>query len=114
MTRTADIARLIALVLVVVATVGVATPVCAMPGCADTGTGVCSDFVPACDGCPKTVVMKHTHDEAVTNIVAVEPPVAVAELPEAPVPQLPSVALVMPEPTASPPPLEPLGVRLTI
>lgn len=115
MRRTALITRLLAMALVVVALVSVVTPVCAMPDCGDVAVGTCTDFMPACDDCPDTIVMKHTHDDATAGQShSIEAPVAVALV--APVahvlPAQPVVAL--PDVTASPPPLDPLGVRLTV
>lgn len=115
MRRTALITRLLAMALVALALVSVVTPVCAMPECGDVATGTCTDFLPACDDCPDTIVMKHTHDDATTvqshaleslAVVAYVAPVADV------LPVQPFVAL--PDVTASPPPLDPLGVRLTV
>ncbi|MHB1018359.1 MAG: hypothetical protein ACYC2X_10815 [Coriobacteriia bacterium] len=115
MRRTTLITRLLAMALVAVALVSVVTPVCAMPECGDVATGTCTDFLPACDDCPDTIVMKHTHDDATAGqAYSIEAPVAVAFV--APiadvVPAQPFVA--EPDVTASPPPLDPLGVRLTV
>ncbi|MBN2248320.1 MAG: hypothetical protein JW733_06435 [Coriobacteriia bacterium] len=115
MGRTALMTRLLAMALAAFAVVSVVTPVCAMPECGDVATGTCSDFMPACDDCPDTIVMKHTHDDATKGQGhSLESPVAVAfVLPAAyvvPVQPLPEV----PDATASPPPLDPLGVRLTV
>ncbi len=115
MARTALMTRLLAMALAAFAVVGVVTPVCAMPDCGDVTTGTCSDFMPACDDCPDSIVMKHTHDDATTVQGHVfESPAALAYVvPVAPVvPQAPLPA--QPEATSAPPPLDPLGVRLTI
>ena len=115
MRRTALITRLLAMALVVVALVSVVTPVCAMPDCGDVAVGTCTDFMPACDDCPDTIVMKHTHDDAKTaQSHSIEAPMAVALVtPVAYIlPARPVVAL--PDVTASPPPLDPLGVRLIV
>lgn len=115
MTRRLDIVKLIAMALVAIAVLGVVTPVCAMPDCKDVAADTCSDFTPACDDCPDQVLMKHSNDEAVASVsIAVEPPVAVAAL-EAPAePIVAGFVFRAPEATTSPPPLDPLGVRLTI
>ncbi len=115
MTRRLDIVKLIAVALVAVAVLGVVTPVCAMPGCDDVAAGACTDFMPACDDCPDRILMKHTHDDAVGSAtVPVEPPVAIAAVDALPEPATAGAAFTVPEATASPPPLDPLGVRLTI
>lgn len=93
----------------------VTTPLCRMPECTDTLVGSCSDFQPACDDCPKAVVMKHTSDDAVIPAPAsVGQLVAVAQLDIAPVQLVVSALPDLPDVTASPPPLDPLGVRLTV
>lgn len=115
MTRWFDMTKLIAMALVAVAVLGVVTPACAMPDCNDISAGTCSDFAPACDGCPEQVVMKHTHDEALsTSALATEPPATFATVDVLPAPAVLTTAHVAPEATASPPPLDPLGVRLTV
>jgi hypothetical protein len=115
MTRVSDRVKLIAMVLVAVALLGVATPVCAMPACDDTSAGTCSEFIPACDECPTSIVMKHTHDDAVgVAAVQVDAPVVLANTPVLPLPVVQSPCLAGPVATASPPPLDPLGVRLTV
>lgn len=115
MTRRLDIVRLIAMALVAVAVLGVVTPVCAMPDCDDVSAGTCSDFAPACDDCPDQVIMKHTHDDAVGSVSpSVEPPAAIAAADVPPQPALVAAAFAAPEATASPPPLDPLGVRLSV
>jgi hypothetical protein len=90
-------------------------PLCTMPACDDTGAAACADFQPVCDDCPPNVVMKHDHGDAVSvhapapvNLVAT--PVVTATEPVVPV----VFALAGPIPTASPPPLDPLGVRLLV
>jgi len=115
MIRMPDKVKMLAMVLITVALLGVTTPVCAMPACDDTATGSCSDFIPACDDCPDTVVMKHTHDDAIaapapapTASAVVADLLAVADV--APIGR----PLATPTATASPPPLDPLGVRLTV
>lgn len=107
--------KLIAMVLVAVALVGVATPVCAMPACDNTSAGTCSEFIPACDECPDSIVMKHTHDDAMgVMAVRVDTPVVLATAPALPILVAQSPCLAGPVATASPPPLDPLGVRLTV
>jgi hypothetical protein len=115
MTRRFDTVRLLAMALVAVVLVGVVTPVCAMPDCDDTSAGTCSDFLPACDDCPDVPVMKHTPDDA-TSPVALDlsDPAVVATVLPAAAPVLLSLAVTVPATTASPPPLDPLGVRLTV
>lgn len=115
MSRRLDMVRIIAAALVAVAVLGVVTPVCAMPECSQTSAGTCSDFVPACDDCPSQVVMKHTHDDAVgTDHIAVEPPAASVAFVALPGPAVVALVFATPDLTASPPPLDPLGVRLTV
>lgn len=115
MNRMTDKLTWIAMALVAVALVGVLTPVCTMPDCDDVSAGTCSDFIPACNDCPDSVVMKHTHDDAVVAPAAeLDAPVAVATAVALPVPVAPSLNVSAPEATASPPPLDPLGVRLTV
>ena len=115
MTRWLDMTKLIAMALVAVAVLGVVTPACAMPDCNDISAGTCSDFAPACDDCPDQVVMKHTHDEALsTTALATEPPATCVTAEATPTPAILEVAFTAPEATASPPPLDPLGVRLTV
>lgn len=115
MTRWLDMTKLVAMALVAVALLGVVTPVCAMPDCNDISAGTCSDFAPACDDCPDQVVMKHTHDAALTtSALATEPPATCAVVDVPPTPMIFSIFCTAPEATASPPPLDPLGVRLTI
>jgi len=115
MTRRLDIVRLIAMALVAVAVLGVVTPVCAMPDCDDVSAGTCSDFAPACDDCPDQVLMKHTHDDAVGSAShPVEPPAAIVAAETLPEPAIIAAAFAAPEATASPPPLDPLGVRLSV
>ena len=115
MTRRLDIVRLIAMALVAVAVLGVVTPVCAMPDCDDVAADTCSDFMPACDDCPDQIVMKHTHDEAAGPAsVSVEPSAVIVAAEILPEPALIAAAFAVPEATASPPPLDPLGVRLSV
>lgn len=107
--------RLLAMALVAVALASVATPVCAMPECGDVDAGTCSDFLPACDDCPESMVMKHTPDDAMARHThSLTPPVAMALVTPVAVVLPAQPALALPEATASPPPLEPLGVRLSI
>jgi hypothetical protein len=115
MTRSIDRVKLIAMVLVAVALIGVATPVCAMPTCDNTSAGTCSEFIPACDKCPTSVVMKHTHDDAVAiATLQIDAPVMLAAASALPVLVEQSPCIAGPVATASPPPLDPLGVRLTV
>lgn len=116
MARWTDRVKLLAMVLVAVALISVATPVCAMPTCDNTSAGTCSDYIPACDRCPDVVVMKHTHDDAVgVSAVQLDAPVALAALVALPEPLFTFASFAAPEVTTSPPPpLDPLGVRLTV
>jgi len=116
MTRITDMGRLLAMALVAIVMLGVLTPLCTMPTCDDISVDACSDFQPACGDCPEAVVMKHTPDDAVASVaptfgelVSLGQLAASAE----PVP-VTTRALIAPEATASPPPLDPLGVRLTV
>ncbi|MDO8848752.1 MAG: hypothetical protein Q7W51_10250 [Coriobacteriia bacterium] len=116
MTRRLDIMKVLAMALVAVALLGIATPLCTMPDCDDLSAGTCSDFKPACDECPDSdVVMKHTHDDAI-RVAAheIDAPVALAASEVVPAPTIVLPAFAAPEVTASPPPLDPLGVRLTV
>lgn len=115
MARTALITRLLAMALVAVALVSVATPVCAMPDCGDVSTTTCGDFLPACDDCPGTMIMKHTPDDAVTaQPTALEAPAFLAYVTPVAAPVPASWHVAVPDVTSSPPLLDPLGVRLTI
>jgi hypothetical protein len=115
MNRVTDKMTWIAMALVAIALVGVIIPVCAMPTCDDTSAGTCSDFIPACDDCPDTVLMKHTHDDAVgVSTVEIDAPVALAAIVALPEPMASPTRVAAPEVTTSPPPLDPLGVRLTV
>ena len=115
MARSALITRLLAMALVVVALVSVVTPVCAMPDCGDVAVGTCTDFMPACDDCPDTIVMKHTHDDATAGqVLSIEAPVAVAFVTPIADVAVAQPFVAEPDATASPPPLDPLGVRLTV
>ncbi|MDP2299579.1 MAG: hypothetical protein U1E08_06895 [Coriobacteriia bacterium] len=117
MDRRSHATNVLALALIAVALVGIVTPVCAMPECDATASlSACSDVVPACGDCDdETVVMKHTPDEATASapIPAAEVAATPAEMPGSP---LALVAFTVPEPdaTGAPPPLDPLGVRLSI
>ena len=106
---------MIAIGLVAAALLGVATPACAMPDCVDVSAGDCSESAPVCDECPGTIIMKHGSDDAVSvTAIAAEPPAdsvaAVAPIASASCPGVPWI----PEATGAPPPLDPLGVRLTL
>lgn len=115
MARTALITRLLAMALVAVALVGAVTPVCAMPDCGDVVTGTCTDFPPACDDCPEPVMMKHTPDDAMTaQPTALGTPTFLAYVTPIAAPVPASWHVGVPDVTSSPPPLDPLGVRLTI
>ena len=115
MTRRLDSMKVLAMALVAVALLGIATPLCTMPDCDDLSAGTCSDFRPACDECPDSVVMKHTHDDAIRVMApGIDAPVALAAVEVLPAPTLALPAFAAPEVTASPPPLDPLGVRLTV
>ena len=105
----------LAAALVAVVLVGVLTPLCTMPECDDVAAGTCSDFQPACDQCPDSVVMKHTHDDAVRSAsLELDELVAVAQLAPVAEPVITVRFLPVPDVTASPPPLDPLGVRLSV
>lgn len=115
MTGTTNITRLIALALVAAVGAALLVPLCTMPACDDTGAVACADFQPACDDCPPSVVMTHQRSDAVPGSVPapvelVALPLVAAVTPTAPV----EFAHVEPVPTASPPPLDPLGVRLLV
>lgn len=115
MTRGANMVASIATVLIAVVISAVLIPVCTMPGCEDTGAASCSNFASACDQCPAPVVMKHSHDDATSPVAfALAEPAIVAAVFDAAEPALLSPAPIAPRPTASPPPLDPLGVRLTV
>ncbi len=115
MTRIADITRVLAGALAALVLVGILTPACAMPDCDETGTSICADYKPVCGDCPDTVVMKHAPDDGalaaapwaespgVTGALSVPGAVAVADR-----------SRPLPETRAAPPPIDPLGVRLTI
>lgn len=116
MTGTPHIVRSVALAMALVAVLGIAVPVCTMPDCDAASLSACSDVAPACDGCgDETVVMKHLPDEAVP-VAAIAPVLFAAALPMPPdpAPALVAYTVPVPEATAAPPPLDPLGVRLSI
>jgi hypothetical protein len=101
--------------LVAIALLGIATPLCTMPDCDDLSAGTCSDFKPACDQCPDSVVMKHTHDDAIRVAApGIDEPVALALAEAVPALAIAVPSFQAPEVTASPPPSDPLGVRLTV
>lgn len=116
MARSNHSVKVIAAALVAVVLVALLVPLCGMAECTNATTTACSDFKPACDDCPPGVVMKHTRDEASgTPTLALPAPVVVATVTALAAPDLSAVALALPEVTSSPPPpLQPLGVRLTI
>lgn len=115
MARTLDIAKMLAMALVAVTLVGVLTPLCTMPDCDDTSASTCSDFLPACDDCPDAVVMKHVHDDAVSvSAPVLAQPAVIATTLALAEPSALSPSFAVPDETASPPPLDPLGVRLTV
>lgn len=106
---------MLAAVLVAVVLVGILTPLCTMLTCEQTAAQVCSDFKPACDKCPNPVVMKHASNDAVATAAPVFDQVAVVAQLMPPAEPLPAaLARAVPDVTASPPPLDPLGVRLTV
>lgn len=114
-TRVNHIGRLLAATLVAVVLVGILTPLCTMPTCDQGSAQACSDFKPACDKCPEPVVMKHSSDDALTSAAPSLGQLAVvAQLAPSAVPMLLAPAPSAPVATASPPPLDPLGVRLTV
>jgi len=115
--RLADRVRWIAVATLLVMLASVAVPLCAMPECTPTSlAAACSDFKPACSDCgPGPLIMKHSRDEAASaaapaaaSPVALEPAVIVPE------PILVAFTVAEPAPTGAPPPLDPLGVRLTV
>lgn len=116
MNRSRHSVKMIAGALVAVVLVALLVPLCLMSECANATTAACSDFKPACDDCPPRMVMKHTRDEASgTTALALPAPVMVATVAALASPDVSAVALALPEVTSSPPPpLDPLGVRLTI
>jgi hypothetical protein len=121
MARRHDIARLFVVALMAVTLVGVLTPVCEMPECDTFTVGVCNegdlpgDFKSACDDCGESIVMKHSHDDATRAQGVVLPDLAVAALaPDSAVRPVVTAQAMAPEATASPPPLDPLGVRLLV
>lgn len=115
MIRSGTISRLLTMALAAIVLAAVLVPVCQMPECTDITVGSCSDFQPACDDCPKAAVMKHTPDEALASAApSLGELAAIAPLQTSPEPIAVSLALSAPAVTASPPPLDPLGVRLTI
>lgn len=105
----------LAVALIAIVFAGVLTPLCPMAGCNDAGTVACGDYKPACDKCPDAVVMKHDPGDAVTTSPVTMDNVAVLgtiawDAAPAPV----ALAYALPEVTASPPPVDPLGVRLIV
>ncbi|MBF4509647.1 MAG: hypothetical protein ISP10_04090 [Aeromicrobium sp.] len=103
--------------IVVIALAGIVTPVCAMPECDATSLSACSSVAPACGECDdSTVVMKHQPDEALSaDAVRTADTVATpAVVPAQAACTVVSLAVIEPAITASPPPRDPLGVRLTI
>lgn len=105
----------LAAAIVVAVFAALLTPLCTMPSCDDTGAGGCSDFKPACDECPDTLVMKHSYDDALASVSApVAELVALAYTPHTVEAVVVVRALDAPDATASPPPLDPLGVRLSV
>jgi len=105
----------VAAVLIAAVLLGELTPLCGMPECDDTSVSTCSDFTAACGECPETVVMKHSHDDALTSTAPAPGDVAgLACVRPTAEPVIVARALDAPDATASPPPLDPLGVRLTI
>lgn len=105
---------LLAMALVAVVLAAVLTPLCTMTDCQQTAVGTCSDYQPACPDCPRQVAMKHTHDDALQ--AAAPAHFEFAALGTVASYQPPAVIHVVnaPDVTASPPPLDPLGVRLTL
>ena len=121
MARRHDRARLFVVALMAITLLGVLTPVCEMPECDTFTVGVCNegdlpgDFKSACDDCGESIVMKHSHDDATSAQGVALPDLAVAALaPDSAVRPIVTVHTLVPEATASPPPLSPLGVRLLI
>lgn len=101
--------------LVAIVLAGVMTPLCPMPACSETGAVACSDFKPACDQCPDAVVMKHDSGDAVaTSPVNLDSVALLGTVPQDAAPAPVALAFTLPEVTASPPPLDPLGVRLIV
>lgn len=105
----------LAATLVVAVFAALLVPLCTMPSCSDTSAGSCSDYKQACDACPEALVMKHTPDDAVTTAVVTPGELAVlAHLEISAEPVLAAPVASLPAATAAPPPLDPLGVRLTV
>lgn len=100
--------------MIAVVLLGLMTPVCAMAACKGMTSCACSDFKPTCGDCPSQTIMKHTQDDAVCATPTCAAHLGVVG--QTVVSAVPTVdrALEAPRATASPPPLEPLGVRLTI
>ncbi len=116
MTGSPNIVRSIAFVTLFVALLGFAVPVCTMPACEAASLSACSDVAPACGDCDdETVVMKHMPDEATTP-APLAPSVFAGAITRTSEPSPALVAFSVPEPdaTGAPPPLDPLGVRLSI
>jgi len=117
MARSADRVTWIAVATLLVMLASVAVPLCAMPECTPTSlAATCSDFKPACSDCgPGPLIMKHSRDEAASAAApAVDPPVALEPALIVPEPTLVAFTVAEPAPTGAPPPLDPLGVRLTV
>ena len=116
MTQRVNIVAISSLALAVVVLAGILTPVCTMPECDAAALSACSSSQPACDDCDdSSAVMKHSPDQATTADGAPVPsPIAGAAVPALPVLAPARLACAEPAVTASPPPLDPLGVRLTI
>lgn len=105
----------LAATLVVAVFAALLVPLCTMPACEDTTAGSCSDFQPACGDCPETVVMKHTPDDAVASAAPTFGELAlIAQLDLSAEPVAVEPVAAVPDATAAPPPLDPLGVRLTV
>lgn len=115
MTRKQDIWRAVAVTLAVVVIAAALVPLCTMRDCRETSAAPCSDFKPACDNCPQPVMMKHAQDDA-AGAVTFDPvqPAPATDVVAAIDPVVLDRASALPAPTPSPPPLDPLGVRLTV
>lgn len=105
----------VAAILVAAVLAAFLTPLCTMPSCDSKGGTSCSGAEATCDRCPKGLTMKHAQVEASPAAVSPLAPCAVLAL----VPERPHILIAFhplapPAATASPPPIDPLGVRLSV
>jgi hypothetical protein len=105
----------VAAALVAAVVVAALIPLCAMPDCTRASSVSCGSSGHGCSGCGQTVVMKHEGGGALTaRSVQVDVPVAVGAVAVPNPYAIVEVAPLAPVPTASPPPQDPLGVRLIV